>query len=125
MSDIEEINSEENSCQANSMDKKDNHINLNYLIIPLNQYLIDMYDDDMSSYAKFPEMKLINQLRSDYKSIKNKEPYSIRYFGCLNHPKARMIKVLKNNLYDQYYMIPYTLDDDTPKMVTAPSNNVK
>ncbi|MDY6420700.1 MAG: hypothetical protein SPL03_09160, partial [Succinivibrio dextrinosolvens] len=91
MSDIEEINSEENSCQANSMDKKDNHINLNYLIIPLNQYLIDMYDDDMSSYAKFPEMKLINQLRSDYKSIKNKEPYSIRYFGCLNHPKARMI----------------------------------
>ncbi len=124
MSDIEEKNSEENSCQANSTDKKDNHINLNYLIIPLNQYLIDMYDDDMSSYAKFPEMKLINQLRSDYKSIKNKEPYSIRYFGCLNHSKARMIKFLKNNLYDQYYMIPYTLDDGTPKMVTAPSNNV-
>ncbi len=84
------------------------HISEKYRIISFNRFESDCRDD--AGYDKFPEKKIMDLLRQDFASIKNKERQSVRYFGFLNSDKGTKIKFFKDSIYEQYFVVPYVFD---------------
>lgn len=91
----------------NQKEHQSSKIKLKYVIVSFEQFETDYSSDLKKATKEIKEKTLIDRLRAQLLKIKNKELFSVKYYGFLNSSQGKEIKFFKNNIYEDYYLFPF------------------